>query len=876
MQINQKLFWVFIIAIILAFIGGGWYFYQHLFQKVSDPLVLVPDDVALFIEANNTEQLKNAIENSSAIEKALVDWPGLENFQEFYPEINSIIDNETESSKDIVIAFLPKGILILINNSAADFSSLKYPSITFKEKTIENEYYQEISRNKHSLCVAQKRGVIFIGNQAEILANSIKQLTAPNTFIENESFVKLQKISGKRADAHIYIHFPYLQKWIQEQAASDPVFDNLSVIANWTGLDVNIKSTELMLNGYSLISDTTDQFLQILKNQESVGMSISHQFPYETHSYVHLSIDKYEEYYKNWTSFLDLSNPENDLRIERDQITKRMGKSPSDYHQQWWAGEMACLQTEEGKEYAVFLSQSGRDAFKILSNLAHLSQPSLLTVEYKDHKIKELNFKNLLYLHFGPWFNSFHKSYFTVLGELVVFAHSIDDLKLYIDLLEQGYILEKNENYSTFSDNLSPHLNFTYYINRPQSLNKILNITNNKADKKLAKTDFFTKDLSAFSLQMNWKNNMVYTGIFAGLQGKKKKSSSDWQVLFESKIIGGPYQVYDHTDGSNKFVIFDDYRQIYLINELGDIVWKKQLKEKPISDVYEVDYYKNGKIQYLFNTSNYLYLIDLTGAFVKDYPVQLNSEAAAGLSLIDYNNDKDYRILIPGKNGQVYNYQKDGSLLKDWKSKNTNKNIVKPIHHVVANSKDYLIAESDDADAIMFDRSGKVRMEIRKSFENALGSDFYANRTNSKGMMITTNKKGKLIYIPEKGKVKQTDFGDYSSDHFFIYNDFNGDGNYDFIYVDHKELVVYNRFKKAIINYVFDHDILHKPKIYTLSGRKVLCVLDEQSEKLYLFNSDGLMTAPITASGDYLIEVENHKAYLMVVMGKSLRKYPIR
>lgn len=874
MQYNQKISWILIGIIVLAFVGGGWYFYRHLFQKVNDPVVLIPDDVALFIESSSLEQLEKALDGSETLSKFTSEILKLNDIKGLSFDLESTL-KPSEEERKLIFSLHSQGYLFLITASINDLQ-LSNTSCQISEKTFENEYYKEISFENNKVLLTEKRGIIFISNSPELLSRSLKQLSSPAKFTNSVAFAKLKKISGKRADAHIYIHYSFLNDCIGNAQTVDPVLHDLSKIAYWSGLDLNIKNTELLINGYSMLNDTGNQFLRILKDQESVGMKISDQFPYETQSYVHLSLNDYESFYENWSDFLQNSEAGESFERENQKINKQIGKTPAEFHQQWWAGEMAYLKTEEGKEYAVFLSKSGRETYKILSNLAHLSQPSVLTIDYNDHKIKELNFKNLLYTHFGPWFKDFKKSYFTIVGELVIFSRTIDDLKSYIDLLEQGLILQKNEAYASFSDNLSRNLNYTYYKNRPQSLNDILNISSENINKELAKTQFFKKDLSAFSLQMNWKNDMVYTGIFAGLKGKKKQSSSDWQVILESNILKGPYKVNDHTDGSHKYVVFDDYRQIYLINEQGDIVWKKQLKEKPISDVVEVDYYKNGKIQYLFNTPNYLYMIDLTGALVESYPVQLNSEAAAGLTLIDYNNDKDYRILVPGKNGQVYNYTKDGSLLKDWKSKNTNKNIVKSIHHVVANSKDYLIAESDDGDAIMFDRRGKVRMEIRKSFENALGSDFYANRTNSKGMMISTDKSGKLIYIPEKGKVKNTDFGDFSKDHFFIYTDFNGDGNYDFIYLDQKELIVFDRFKKTIINYIFDNEIVKKPKIYTISGRKVLCVLDEVAQKLYLFNSEGLITSNINASRDYLIDVVKGKTFVLAASGKSLKKYPIR
>ena len=83
----------------------------------------------------------------------------------------------------------------------------------------------------------------------------------------------------------------------------------------------------------------------------------------------------------------------------------------------------------------------------------------------------------------------------------------------------------------------------------------------------------------------------------------------------------------------------------------------------------------------------------------------------------------------------------------------------------------------------MTDRRGSRRMEIRKSFINALGSDLYVNITNqSKGLMLTTDQKGNLVYIPEEGAINSTSFGQRSENHYFIYSDFSNNKVMDFIF----------------------------------------------------------------------------------------------
>ena len=82
-----------------------------------------------------------------------------------------------------------------------------------------------------------------------------------------------------------------------------------------------------------------------------------------------------------------------------------------------------------------------------------------------------------------------------------------------------------------------------------------------------------------------------------------------WKVHLDDDIVWGPYLVSDHQTKSQNIIIFDIRGSMYLINSDGRILWKKKLDDIPISNIFQVDYYKNGKIQYLFNTPDYIYLI---------------------------------------------------------------------------------------------------------------------------------------------------------------------------------------------------------------------------------------------------------------------------
>ncbi len=859
-----------------------------MFQGIKDPIIVVPDDASIIIEIPNTASFIENWDQETALDKALKELPFTKNLSIWWPKLFSALKLQSNNFEDwnnpaLVLSIHSNGYLLLFSANNLDLQDITPESISplpqkvnFAEKTINSAYYIETEIESQKVLMSMKRGVFMLTNSLDILENAFKNTSKSNTFSSSAEFLSLQKVSGKRADAHVYINYENLDSTSANILTNltPPIWNHQDRIATWSGLDLNLKPKEILLNGYTLVNDTSTNYLNIFKGQSSTGMSLPDNFPYQTRTYQHVSINNYSSYFNHWKEYLKTTKEWGKQEKNFAKIEKSLKTKHHEITNSWWDGEMAFIKTTKGKEYGLFLAKKGRESFRILSEIAHLSQPNMISMEYKGNKLKEINFPYYLYTQFGPAFSSFKKTYFSVIDELVIFAHTIPDLKLYIDLLEDGHILSKNEAYLDFSDNLSKNSNYTFYMNSPQFDNDFYRSFIPSLQKELKNSAFIKKDIGGISLQLNWKNNMLYTGFFAGLEGSKKPASSQWQVNLDSPISNGPFIVKDHSNASQKYVLFDEFRQMYLLNEQGDIVWKKQLDEMPISKVFEVDYFKNGKIQYLFNTENYLYLIDLTGNMVSEYPIQLNSSATSGLSLIDYNSNKDYRILIPTDNGKVYNYKKDGSLLKGWQSKNTRKTICKPINHVVANSKDYLVAEADNGNIIMFNRKGEIRLEIRKSFTNALGSDIYPNRTNSKGMMITTDKAGKLIYIPEKGKTKSTDFGEFSEDHHFIYTDFNGNGNDDFIYLDGASLKIFNKFKKTILSYVFNHPIKDKPKLFTVSGRKVLGVLDKESEKLYLFNSNGLIGKKYDGNTDYIID-NSRTPNILIGKGKALMKYPL-
>ena len=93
------------------------------------------------------------------------------------------------------------------------------------------------------------------------------------------------------------------------------------------------------------------------------------------------------------------------------------------------------------------------------------------------------------------------------------------------------------------------------------------------------------------------------------LEDTQSKPQTVWESLLDTTFSMKPQLVENHYTKQNEIFLQDDGNTIYLINKAGRILWKQKIAEPINSNIYQIDYYRNGKLQLLFSTENYLHLL---------------------------------------------------------------------------------------------------------------------------------------------------------------------------------------------------------------------------------------------------------------------------
>jgi outer membrane protein assembly factor BamB len=280
---------------------------------------------------------------------------------------------------------------------------------------------------------------------------------------------------------------------------------------------------------------------------------------------------------------------------------------------------------------------------------------------------------------------------------------------------------------------------------------------------------------------------------------------------------------------------------LYLINSTGRVLWKNKLDERIKSEIFQIDFYQNGKLQYLFNTASGIHLIDRNGNYVERYPVKFRADATNGLALFDYDNRKEYRIFVACSDRKVYVYDIEGNIIPGWKFPQSEGVVEKTIQHFRLKEKDYIVF-SDPIRTYMLDRRGRERVKQKELVAVSKNNQFYLDMNLSGGTprLLTTDIGGNVIEIDFEGNMKKILTNSATGDHFFRIKDINQDGAVEYIFADGNELKVIDSEGERFFSYKIKSDIEMLPDIYQFSVSDVkIGITDSENNRIYLINSDG-------------------------------------
>ena len=711
------------------------------------------------ITENKSKEIKNFIPvNSSVIIK-------IDNLGKFKSDIknNKLLDDLSKS--DLKYNF--KKQIKLINN----FQDESQIIICLNENEKIFTIITKDSSNNHDLHF-RKIGDVNIFSNSSSTIKSIKEQA-------NTEYNKYNKTFNTSSSFGIILNKNLSKNLIN----STFNFKDLN-LKNNLGFVVNVFNDKILLNGLSYVDDSTKISNNIfnglisskLKNYEIVPKNVSRLKSFNLSSYSN---------YKNNSKLEDL---------KEDRLSSIVNENLIEYSE---------LILNEDQLFIIRLKDI--QLFK-----DYLSENNNIKSTHRNFNIYDNTFLDYKLTNSVIKYN--YKKKILVFKNHIVFSDNETTLIEFINENLKGNTLQEDSSFNNSLTEISSFntLNNNYFTNSDYNFFKELNILNSKND--------FTEN----SFQLVQDNEIIhFNAIISKAKASKNnlKISKQFEVEIDEEILMNPHFIKNYATKKLDIVVQDKKNNLYLISNKGSVVWKRKIGQPILGKISQIDLYKNGRLQLIFNTKNKVFVLDRNGKEVKPFPKSFNDDITQPISIFDYDKNKNYRILVTqGK--ELLLYDKNGKKVNGFKYSRSNSKITSSPKHFRILNKDFIVFKTGKKLKIL-NRRGRERIKLKD--EVVLSNENIFKLDNK---LITITNDQKLVEIDISGTVSLSNL--LNSKNLKL----NTDNYNNIIILDENKM----RLNSSYVDLPFSN--YNTPKLTKINNNLFVSLFDSQNNKSYLFNKN--------------------------------------
>jgi hypothetical protein len=875
---TRRLIYIGLFAVIC--LGLITVFLLNKFDKI-EPLEIqeaIPEDAILFAEDIDFEYLTESFLPESRI------WIDFVNIIE-RGELDSILNAtlaQIRSSEPLSDLLLDEGVnlslhkvgkdqlipLFYLEYSSAhsdnDFEhlmlSLLEKRAMINERKYETEVVYDVSGGPGfvpgKFSFACLDGLCLISSSSMLVEESIRTIHAETNLASLAGLQKVRETEGKYVHANVYLNYNRLPDlfypFLKESAWN--LLDGLSLLSSWGELDLDIKQESMTLNGMTHANPDLPLFLGAFRDQSPVKMELHEMLPSGISYFLHLGIGDGVKFKQEAISYLDGLGKGLEIEEETERIGTLYGIDPLDDLARILGDEMAWFAIEgvtkdASEEFLVIETRSRSETVEVVMRWletylqVHAFDMRSLRNVYQLDNQTSFNIYSLPDQFFkGTATGRLFNKYFTVYENYLIFGPSVDALSrvIYQNVLQKTFI--NDPVFKEISAHLSNRSNVTLFFRPYAFMDNRKELLNEKMSVYLEKMELFFRRIPGVVVQYSNEGDLIYQSISCKYTLQiKDKAHTVWESLMDTAVVIKPALVVNHNTSEKEIFVQDMANKVYLINSTGRVLWKQAVDGPILGGVHQVDFYKNGKLQYLFNTAKKIHLVDRNGNYVERYPISLRSDATNPLALFDYDKSRNYRLFVATEDRKIYLYDIEGNMITGWKFGKTESMVSSEIQHFRVSDKDYIVAV-DQNRTYFLNRQGRERIRLKErvvlSPQNPLILDM--NIREERPRWISTDTSGSVRAIYLNGSVSSLLSREMSPNHLFSMEDMNRDGIPEYIFVDGDELEVVKQDGKRVFSYKVKERISERPDIYKFSASDIkIGITDRSRNRIYLINSDG-------------------------------------
>ena len=488
---------------------------------------------------------------------------------------------------------------------------------------------------------------------------------------------------------------------------------------------------------------------------------------------------------------------------------------------------------------------------------------------------------------FNGRFIGFEQTFVSQVGQILLMSNSANGMRGLLDDYTQGNTWAKKENET--KNWLSPAAGYSKTFLLQKIWPSWVQTTNPSWSTFIQKYETELKAFTSLGLRIHQSSKGQEATLILGYTSedvapvdvnKSFELASGKEVALPENLIFGPKAIKNFNDNTEDLVVQDQNHVLYVINSAGEQVYSQALTGPILSEAFQIDYFKNGKLQLVLATADRIYAIDRLGEPLPGFPKVIPGEKITHFSVLDYDQSLDYRYFIATENGNLWLLDKMGKDLENWNplplgepTKET------PFHARVPGKGDFMIVLGISGKLHFFSRKGESRSGSPLQLPDGIVSPLVFKMTGTPTLQAVTTG-GEILDISFSGEIIKKTQAQKSNrdDKFRSLSDQKGNSS----------LIVLEQFNKTQLYDVQQRLLMTLP----LAGgkawigyfdfgtsRRIIAITDLEQGLGYLYDLEGnlLISSPLQSNGEIqLSHLPSQGQYLIRTRyGKTLLEYLI-
>jgi hypothetical protein len=735
-----------------------------------------------------------------------------------------------------------------------------------------------------------EKGLLVIGNNNKNISEAYWQAKSKRYLLSDSTFSKVYNTTGKNVTGNVFVNYSRLPGFVMDYFK--PEFrDDLKIILNingWASYDLILNPSVVSLHGFSSIDNPRPFWARLIKSDIPVENTIAEVLPSSTVLFCITSTNdsyNYKILLKNAAKFdFQLQNKmrrvnekfrynvvDSILKILSGAVVLNVCKQNTDDYQVYCILKTLNIITARDFIWTFYKHKPKKGK----NNPENISSIENLFCTLPDNSLPEALF--------GKEFGFAKFPVACSYKEYLIFGETEGSLKTYISEIETHHFLVNDTNFKNITANqLSLKANFSVYLNFSKCVALLTEGLIHGFRENFERNYLNCASNTLFGFQLSGNGQYIYSNTFLySLSIPYKGPELKWSTALDTAIASPIIAIPGPGGYECNYFVQDWKTNIYIISSKGNILWKKRLDEKILGNIYSFESKKNNKSYVFFSTAEKLYCFDMNGKSGKGYPVTYKQTATTGITYVNFKDNRSERCYTAFSNRQLIAMTIDGKKISGWKFDKTEGKANDPIQHFNHDGKDYLLF-SDLSYIYLVNRKGELQFKTANSLHQSKNNTFTIDEKSNYFRFLTTDTNGNICFIYPDKHIEKSSVGQFSKDHFFKFEDINGDGSKEYLFADSSFIYAYNQNNKLIFRTKLDVIIDQTPIITTNKNNEAeIFVCSSASGKLYMIYPDGKIAKGFPINGNSpmnVISLSNDKYSFAVLTGDGniLHYYSIK